>query len=107
MCKFCMGTRNDISFFEGGGEEAAIRQYQIDFLNKNLPLANRRFFPPLYPHRQCHSELIHQAQLHIPWGVRWINEESHALFNKNLNCLSQSKESLFLDGHPKYYISNQ
>ena len=63
-------------FYEGGGGRSGDSPAEI--YNWNLTWANRRFFSLFVPNRKCHSELIHHAQLHIPGGVRWINEESHA-----------------------------
>jgi len=60
--------------YEVGGEEAAIRPYQISNLYLSWRIAASS---PIVPNKKCHSELIHHAQLHTPSGVRWINEESH------------------------------
>jgi len=67
-------------FYEGGGEEAAIRPYQ--FSNFSPVPANRRFFPSFVPNKNCHSELIHQTRLKIQCVIWWINEESPVLITK-------------------------
>jgi len=61
--------------FEGMREEVAIREYQISNLSLLWRIAASS---PYVPNRKCHSELIHHAQLQIPVGVGWINEESPA-----------------------------
>ena len=69
-------------FYEGEGKK---RRFASGDINLKFDMGESPLLPPIVPNRKCHSELIHHTQLHIPSGVRWINEESHAYISVLLN----------------------
>ena len=64
-----------LSVWDNGGKK---RRFGSGDINLKFDMGESPLLPPIVQNRKCNSELIHHAQLHVPSGVRWINEESHA-----------------------------
>jgi hypothetical protein len=58
-------------------EEGKKRRFAHIKFQSYISTGESPLLPLFVPNRQCHSELINHTQLHIPSGIKWINEESH------------------------------